>query len=171
MPQLAQIIPSEFLLFSAFQKLLKITVIIIAGIITNKLSKIALNKWEAKQKDQPSRAKTITNLAKNTVKIVIDFILILLIAHEVGINIIPLLTGAGIIGLAIGMGAKDVAADLIAGFFILFENRFNVGEKIEAASIKGRVTDISLRTITIKDEDGNLHIIPNSSISTIKKFK
>lgn len=171
MPQLAQIFPSGFLIFSVSQLVLKIVAIVVGAIITKKVISIALTRWQAKQTGKSARLNTITNLLQNTANIVINFLFLLLILSALGFNIVPLITGAGVVGLAIGMGAKDLASDLIAGFFILLENRFNVGDKIQVASVEGKVTDISLRTITIKDEDGNIHIIPNSSISTIKKIK
>jgi len=69
------------------------------------------------------------------------------------------------------MGAKDIAADLIAGIFILIENRFNVGDIIEVNSkYKGKVSKIDLRTITLKSDQGDLHIIPNSTITTLTKI-
>lgn len=171
MPQLTQIFQSGYLIFSVGQLLLKITAVIVGAIIVKKIIKIALNQWQAKQKGKSARLDTITNLLENASNLVINFLLLLFILSTLGFNIVPLLTGAGVIGLAVGYGAKDIAADFISGFFILFENRFYVGEKIEVSSAKGEVTDISLRTITIKDENGNLHIIPNSAISTIKKIK
>lgn len=171
MPQLTQIIPNNFLLISIGQKVLKIISLIIGGLIAKKVIALAISRWQDRQEKPHGRGKTLANLLQNTVNILINAVLLLLILSELGFNIIPLLTGAGVVGLAIGMGAKNIASDLIAGFFILFEDRFNVGDKIEINSIQGKVIDLSLRTITIEDKDKNVHIVPNSSIGAIKKFK
>jgi len=93
-----------------------------------------------------------------------------MILAELGVNIAPLVTGAGIIGLAIGFGAKSLAADFIAGFFIILENQFNVGDEIEINKNKGRVIKISLRTATLIDKDKKVYIVPNSSIKTVVKY-
>jgi small conductance mechanosensitive channel len=171
MPQLAQFLPAGFWLFTVGQLVLRIAAVIVGAIILKKAIKIGLNQWQANQEGKSARMDTITSLLENASNLVINFLLLLFILSTLGFNIVPLLTGAGVVGLAIGYGAKDIAADFIAGFFILFENRFYVGDTIEVSSAKGEVTEISLRTITIKDEGGNLHIIPNSSISSIKKIK
>lgn len=160
---------SPELLSQIIQKLLKIGGIVIGAYIAQKLIIISINKLS--KKDKP-RINTLIILLKESTKIVVNFIGLLLILTELGINIVPLITGAGVAGLAIGMGAKDVASDLIAGIFIVLENRFNVGDSIEVDSkYKGTVTKIDLRTITLQTENGDLHIIPNSSTSTITKIK
>lgn len=150
------------------QKSIKIGSIIIGAYIVQKITIITVKKLI--KKDKP-RVKTLVSLIKESTRIVINFIALLLILTELGFDILPLITGAGIVGLAIGMGAKSLASDLITGIFFLIENRFNVDDIIEAGSKKGKVVKIDLRTITLKSDDGNIHIIPNSSISTITKIK
>ena len=119
---------------------------------------------------QQQRVKTISSLLVNSSKIVINFIVLVMILSELGVNIAPLLTGAGILGLAVGFGAKSLVSDLIAGFFIIFENQFNVGHTIKAANHEGRVVKITLRTITLKEKGGCRHIIPNSAIKSVTRF-
>jgi small-conductance mechanosensitive channel len=160
---------SQELIYQIIQKVLKIIGIAIGAYIVQKIAVVSIRKLT--NRDKP-RIETLITLLEESTKIVINFIGLLLILAELGVNIVPLITGAGVIGLAIGMGAKDIASDLIAGIFILIENRFNVGETIEVNSkYKGKVTKIDLRTITLESEDGNLHIIPNSFISTLTKIK
>jgi moderate conductance mechanosensitive channel len=151
------------------QKLAKISGIAAAALIAQKISYFSINKLT--KKDKP-RLKTLVTLFKESAKILIDFIALLLILTELGFNILPLITSAGIFGLAVGMGAKNVASDLIAGIFIILENRFNIGEIIEINSkYKGKVTKIDLRTITLETEKGDLHILPNSTITSLTKIK
>lgn len=160
---------SPQLLNQIVQKTLKISAIVIGAYIVRKITIISIQKLA--NKDKP-RINTLITLLKESTKIVVNFIGLMLILTELGLNVLPLITSAGVVGLAIGMGAKDIAADLVAGIFILIENRFNVGDTIEVNSkYKGMVTKIDLRTITLKTEGGNLHIISNSSISTLTKIK
>lgn len=116
------------------------------------------------------RVKTLSSLLVNTSALIINAIALLLILSELGINIAPLLTGVGILGLAVGFGARSLVADFIAGFFILLENQFNIGDNVNLGSNwQGRVTKISLRTTTLKDKEGKIYIIPNSAIKAVIK--
>jgi len=123
-------------------------------------------------KKQYQRFQTINSLIVNASQTIIGFIALLLILTEIGINIAPLLAGAGIAGLAIGFGARTLVADFIAGFFIIFENQFNVGDWVKIANQEGEVAKISLRTVTLKDKEKKIsYIIPNSTITTVVKYK
>lgn len=160
------------------QKAIKIAFYLLGAIVVNKLififcKKLKLVAGKMGERVGPAqleRLKTIRSLVRNTGKIVVNFVVLMMILSELGVNITPLLTGAGILGLAVGFGAKSLVADLIAGFFIIFENQFNVGDTVKIGTSKGKVVRISLRTIILKDKDGNRHIIPNSTIKTIIKF-
>lgn len=83
------------------------------------------------------------------------------------INIAPLLASAGVVGLAIGFGAQTLVKDWINGFFILTENQFEVGDVIRAAGVAGKVEEVTMRTTKLRDADGTLHIVPNSSIQIV----
>ena len=118
------------------QKAGKIALILGATWLTQRLIIVSLKRVRRKIKKtsletiahQRQRVKTITSLLINSTKIITNFIALLLILSELGFNIMPLITGVGILGLAVGMGAKTLVSDLIAGFFILLENQFNVGD-------------------------------------------
>lgn len=160
------------------QKLIKIITILAAIWLTQQAIIISLKKLQRGIKrsklesiaQKRQRAKTITSLLINSAKIITNFVALLLILSELGFNIMPLITGVGILGLAVGMGAKTLVSDLIAGFFVLLENQFNVGDWIKVGTITGKVTKINLRTIILKDEEGNIHIIPNSNLKIITKL-
>jgi small-conductance mechanosensitive channel len=160
------------------QKALKIVLILIIGEVSKKAISLLIKKLRIAEKRlgetrlarQEKRLKTIRSLITNTAKIVINFIILMMILAELGVNIAPLITGAGILGLAVGFGAKSLVADLIAGFFIILENQFNIGDTIEAAKLKGKVIKITLRSITLKDKDKKTYIIPNSSIKAVIKY-
>ena len=159
-------------------KAAKIILYICAGQVSKKTISVLVKKLKLAEKRlggisfarQEKRLKTIRSLITNTAKVVINFIVLLMILAELGINITPLITGAGILGLAVGFGAKSLVADLIAGFFIILENQFNVGDEIEINKLKGRVVKITLRTVTLKSADSKTYIIPNSSIKSVIKW-
>ncbi|MCJ7827572.1 mechanosensitive ion channel family protein, partial [Patescibacteria group bacterium] len=72
--------------------------------------------------------------------------------------------------LAIGFGAKNLVSDLIAGFFFILENQFNIGDTVEVGGNKGKVVRLTLRTLTLRDEEKKTYIIPNSNIKYIVKY-
>jgi small conductance mechanosensitive channel len=86
------------------------------------------------------------------------------------INIEPLLASAGIAGLAIGFGAQTLVKDVINGFFILVENQYEVGNTVRVAGVSGTVEAITMRTTSLRDSDGTLHIVPNSTIQIVSNM-
>ena len=96
---------------------------------------------------------------------------ILMILSELNVNIGPLLAGAGILGLAIGMASRDIISDFLSGFFIILENRYQVGDQVKIAGVEGRVTGISLRRTLLKDKTGKIHFIPNGQVKITSKSK
>src|SRR5437588_6665764 len=84
-----------------------------------------------------------------------------------GLNLGPLLASAGIAGLAIGFGAQTLVKDVINGFFILLENQYDIGDNIRVAGVKGTVEAMNMRSTSLRDEDGTIHIIPNSEIKVV----
>ena len=116
------------------------------------------------------RGKTIGKLASSTVETVINFIAVLLILEQLGFNLWPVLAGAGVVGLAVGFGAQNLVKDVIAGFFILLEDQYSVGEMIQIRTFKGTVEEIGLRVTKIRSSTGEIHIIPNGSIVEVTNF-
>ncbi|MFO0965608.1 MAG: mechanosensitive ion channel family protein [Gemmataceae bacterium] len=84
-----------------------------------------------------------------------------------GIDTTPILAGAGIVGLAAGLGAQSLVTDLVSGFFILFENQYLVGDMVQIGDAEGRVEAVSIRHTQIRDERGKLYIIPNGQVKTV----
>jgi len=112
------------------------------------------------------RAETISSLLHNVGRGVLLLVAVLLTLNEF-ISVTPLLGGAAILGLAVSFGAQSLVKDFFAGFFILMENQFLVGDKIEAAGKVGVVERLTLRTVTIRDVEGTVHIIPNGQITIL----
>jgi small-conductance mechanosensitive channel len=114
-----------------------------------------------------ARLRTLLPLLRTTVLITIAIIAGLMILGEIGINIAPLLAGAGIIGVAIGFGSQKLVQDLITGIFLLLENAMQVGDAVTVAGLSGTVEALSVRTIRLRAGDGSVHIIPFSSVTSV----
>jgi small-conductance mechanosensitive channel len=104
---------------------------------------------------------------RSTLLIAIAVITGLMILSEIGINIGPLLAGAGIIGVAIGFGSQKLVQDLITGIFLLLENAMQVGDTVTVSGLSGTVEALSVRTIRLRATDGSVHIIPFSSVTSV----
>ena len=123
-----------------------------------------------RQSEREKRAETLVSISNTMVKIVVLAIGVLMMVKELGIDIGPLLAGAGIIGLAIGFGSQALVKDVVTGFFILMENQFRVGDVIKAAGHSGLVEKITLRTTILRDLDGTVHVIPNGEVGTVSNL-
>lgn len=122
---------------------------------------------EGTQKARGQRARTLLPLARNTLRIVIGVVALLMILTEIGIDVTPILAGVGVIGLAIGFGAQTLVKDVITGIFILLENSLAVGDVVSVGGSSGTVEAISIRSIRLRDLQGSVHTIPYSSASTV----
>jgi len=116
------------------------------------------------------RGHTIAEIVRSIGRIVILVGAVLLTAGALQVPIAPLLTFAGILGLAVSFGAQSLVKDLIAGFFFLFENQFAIGDEIEAGGKSGTVEHMSLRVVMLRDIRGVLHVIPNGQITTVSNL-
>jgi small-conductance mechanosensitive channel len=112
------------------------------------------------------RAKTVAQLVRSAGRGVLIVAVVLLTLNQF-INISTLLGGAAVVGLAVSFGAQSLVKDYFAGFFILLENQFMVGDNIDAAGKNGIVEHLTLRTVTLRDIEGVVHIIPNGQITTL----
>jgi small conductance mechanosensitive channel len=119
---------------------------------------------------QLQRADTLTHVMRDVIRIAILFIGSMMILAEVGVDLKPLLAAAGIGGLAIGFGAQSLVKDMISGFFILLEDSVRVGDVVEIAGVGGLVEEVKLRTITLRDLSGNVHVVPTGVIDKVKNM-
>ncbi len=113
------------------------------------------------------REITLLALFRNAFTIALLVVVGMLVLSQIGVNIAPLLAGAGVLGLAIGFGAQKLVQDIITGVFIQFENAMNVGEVVNAGGIGGVVERLTIRSVSIRDLNGVLHIIPFSSVDKV----
>jgi len=155
---------------------LRIAVILAVALIVTWIAAIAVRRvrrrmeasQDATSADSITRAVTITNILTGTVRIILWTLALLLILGEIGVNLAPLLAGAGIAGVALGFGAQNMVRDFLAGFYILFEDQFGVGDIVELSvtggMISGRVEGLTLRTSAVRGNDGVYYVVANGNI-------
>ena len=117
-----------------------------------------------------SREKTLLTLLRNAVTIVLGVIVLMFALSEIGIDIAPLIASAGVLGLAIGFGAQKLVQDIITGIFIQFENAMNVGDVVTLGGTTGTVEKLTIRSITLRDLNGTVHLIPFSSVDMVSNY-
>ncbi|UCG23740.1 MAG: mechanosensitive ion channel family protein [Chloroflexota bacterium] len=113
------------------------------------------------------RIETIRRLVNTTALVIIVAVASLTILSELGINIGPLLASVGVASLALGLGAQSLVKDAIAGFFIIVEGQYQVGDVVELGGHAGNVEDLTLRVTQIRDSQGYLHFVPNGEIRVV----
>lgn len=116
------------------------------------------------------RIHTLGELLRKTGITVIWIIASMMILKEMGIDVGPLLAGAGIVGLAVGFGAQNLVRDVVSGFFILLENQVGVGDVAVINGTGGLVEEVNIRTIVLRDATGTVHVFPNGTISTLSNM-
>ncbi|WP_312630842.1 mechanosensitive channel protein [Pantoea piersonii] len=117
-----------------------------------------------------ARTRTLLTLFRNALAVVISTITIMILLSEIGVNIAPLLAGAGALGLAVSFGSQTLVKDIITGIFIQFENGMNTGDLVTIGAITGTVERMSIRSVGVRQDTGAYHIIPWSSITTFANF-
>jgi small conductance mechanosensitive channel len=116
------------------------------------------------------RADTLARIIKGVSGVVLGIVALSLALQQAGVNVTAALAGLGIVGIAVGFGAQWLIRDLISGFFVFFENQYNVGDVIKAGGVAGMVEDISLRRTILRDLDGARHVVPNGEIRTLSNL-
>ncbi|MCG5530352.1 mechanosensitive ion channel [Halorhodospira halochloris] len=117
-----------------------------------------------------AREQTLLTLFRNALAVVLVTLTTMIVLAEIGINIGPLIAGAGVLGLAIGFGAQKMVQDIITGVFIQLEHSIDVGDIITAAGVTGTVEKLTVRSVNIRDLAGTFHFIPFSSVDSIANF-
>jgi small-conductance mechanosensitive channel len=162
---------------------LKIILIALAAFILDKIIKKIINKAvdvtirstetvlpEAEKK----RKETLVRIFDGALHVIIITVAILMILQAAGVEIGPILAGAGIVGLAFGFGGQYLIRDIISGLFIILENQYRINDVVEIDSTGGLVEDISLRMTTLRDLNGTVHHIPHGEVKKVsnlsKKF-
>lgn len=152
-----------------------IIVALIVIAILNKVIEQAFKIQNRSSKGNKKRSRTLISLVQNVVSYIVWFIVITTILSKFGISVEGIIASAGVVGLAVGFGAQTIVKDIITGFFIIFENQFDVGDYVKINSggttvAEGTVKSIGLRSTRINTITGELTILPNGSMGEITNF-
>jgi moderate conductance mechanosensitive channel len=146
-------------IFYASRVMVEICILFINELFINKASEEAAKNLQ--------RSKTLVPVAEGLLRYGIYFSALIMALKEASIDPTPLLAGAGVLGVAVGLGAQAFVGDIVAGFFILFENLLLVGDLVEISGVKGKVEQIGVRITKIRDDAGVLHAIPNGEVRKV----
>jgi moderate conductance mechanosensitive channel len=117
--------------------------------------------------ERAKRARTLGAVISKGATVVVGGIATLMVLREFRVDIAPVLTGAGIVGLAVGFGAQTLVRDVISGFFLILEDQVRVGDVAAINGVGGLVEELNLRTIVLRDGEGTVHVFPNGAITTL----
>jgi small conductance mechanosensitive channel len=162
----------------AAQTSVRILLIFIAAYIGVKVLRVALDKLEVLLNRAAEltetvpgagrqRVKTLIGVVRTIAVVLIWFVVILTSLSHIGVNIAPILAGAGVVGLAVGFGAQNLVRDLVSGFFLILENQVRVGDVAVINGTGGLVESVTFRTIVLRDLEGVVHVFPNGTINTL----
>jgi moderate conductance mechanosensitive channel len=141
----------------------------ILQVISNRVDKLSRSS-ELPSGFRAQQMRTVGGVVHGVGMFFIIFITAVAALGTVGIDMRPLLASAGVAGLAIGFGAQTLVKDVINGFFILIENQYEVGDNVKIGGVQGSVELMTLRRTVLRDGDGTVHVIPNSTISVVSNM-
>jgi small-conductance mechanosensitive channel len=158
-----------------------IAIIIAAAFILNKLAKLILplfihrfvkvrGKGKRAKEDIEKRSSTLSGFLTNAITVILVILAVFMILSEIGVDIGPLLAGAGVAGIAIGFGAQKLIADILNGMFIVLEDYYGKGDVVKVAGIIGTVEEVNIRRTVLRDLDGIVHIVPNGEINVSSNY-
>ena len=139
---------------------------VLVGRVARRIERMADDGDDSVVTLREKRGRTLGTLLKNAGRVIVAVMAILL-SLNLFIDITALIAGAGILGLAISFGAQSLVKDVLAGFFMLLEDQFAVGDVIEVAGKTGVVERVTLRVVVLRALDGSVHVVPNGEITTV----
>ena len=158
--------------------LIRIAIIVLVTLIllriVHLLARRVQRRLAAAEADQQQllRVHTVLQTTRSIIDVVIILLAVFMILYALGINVVPLLAGASVAGLAISLGAQTLMKDYIAGTLILLDDVYYVGDAIEIGSVKGRVEKVTLRTTYVRSDDNRvLHIVPNGEVRVVANHR
>ncbi len=160
---------------AAFRVVFESTFIILASYIGWQLFRTAVDRKlvEASREDasaQSKRLATLLPLLQKFIMVVLLVMIALIVLSSMGIEIGPLLAGAGVVGLAIGLGAQSLVTDIVAGVFFLIDDAFSVGDYIEVGELRGTVESISIRSLKLRHHRGAVHTLPFGQMQSLTNY-
>ena len=149
-----------------------ITVTVVLAVLAWEAANAAISRHLAhlshdEQTARAARLRTLLPFLRTTLLVSILVVVSLTVLSQIGVNIAPLLAGAGVVGIAVGFGSQTLVKDVITGLFLLLENAMQVGDTVTVAGLTGIVETLSIRTIRLRAGDGSVHIIPFSAVTTV----
>jgi small conductance mechanosensitive channel len=152
-----------------------ILIILVGAFIVLRAANLAIDHFQFKLLRRHStndlewqrRSTTLGVILTSTVNVSIGFVAILMLLRELSIDVLPILTGAGIFGLAIGFGAQNLVRDVISGFFLILEDQVRIGDHARINGVAGTVEQINLRTIVVRDGEGAVQVFANGTITAL----
>ncbi|KGI26320.1 Potassium efflux system KefA protein [Streptococcus pneumoniae] len=164
----------ENILTKVISLLLLLIVLYIAKKMLHTMVQRIVNPSLKMSRHDVGRQKTISRLLENVFNYTLYFFLLYCILSILGLPVSSLLAGAGIAGVAIGMGAQGFLSDVINGFFILFERQLDVGDEVVLTNgpitVSGKVVSVGIRTTQLRSEEQALHFVPNRNITVVSNF-
>ena len=155
------------------QSAFSIAVVVVAALLVWEAASAAMERYlstvddDGNAVERSARSRTLLPLLRNFLAVILGVMVTLIVLSELGVNIGPLLAGAGVVGLAIGFGSQKLVQDVINGAFILFEDAISVGDVVKVAGNAGVVEALSIRALRLRDFSGSVHTIPFSTVETV----
>jgi len=152
-----------------------IVIIFVGAFIVIRVANLAIDQFQYKLSKRHGtadlewqrRAATLSGILTSMVSVSVGFVAILMLLRELTIDVVPILTGAGIAGLAVGFGAQNLVRDVISGFFLILEDQVRIGDLARVNGVAGIVEQINLRTIVVRDGEGAVQVFPNGTITAL----
>jgi moderate conductance mechanosensitive channel len=152
----------------------KIVIIVLAAGLVKRAARIAIHTAQRQLASREEgdlewqrRASTLGGTLTRVVTVLVWFVAVMMLLRELAIDVLPILTGAGIAGLAIGFGAQNLVRDVISGFFLILEDQIRVGDVARINGIGGAIEEVNLRTIVLRDVEGAVHVFPNGTVTSL----
>jgi moderate conductance mechanosensitive channel len=153
-----------------------LVILAVAFALSRALRVVAMRATRLAERDEgplgerAKRARTLAGFLRTAASVLLYALALTMILRELGLDITPILAGAGVAGVAVGFGAQGLIRDLISGLFILAEDQFRVGDVIKTAGVAGQVEGITLRVTQVRDLEGVVHTIPNGEIKVVSNL-
>jgi small conductance mechanosensitive channel len=157
----------------------RIAVLLFLGIVMEVATRVFVPRLTARVAQRTSqvidlerrqRSATVVKFSTSVVRLVLWTLIFVSLLSEININIGPLLAGAGVMGAALAFGAQNIIKDYLAGFFILLENQYTLGDIIRIGAFTGTVEEITMRITVLRGLDGAMHVIPNGTIQSVSNM-
>jgi len=151
----------------------RIVLILVLALVSMEAAQLSINQVflgiarRARTARRASQLRTLGPVLVGVVNSALVVVAVMMALSEVGVQIGPLLAGAGIVGLAVGFGAQTLVKDFLTGIFLIVEDTVSVGDAVKIGDVGGTVEEMSLRTIKLRDFDGTLHVFPYSEAQVI----